>query len=65
MPRLDAHLDVRGKAQFQSIIDLTKGYWQIPLAPEAKEKTAFATSSEVYHFLKMPFRMQGAAASFQ
>lgn len=48
-----------------STIDLTKGYWQLPLALEAKEKTAFATPSGLYHFGKMPFGLHEAVASFQ
>lgn len=54
MQRVDALLDLVREAKVLSMIDLTKGYWQIPLAPEAQEKPAFSASSGLYHFLKMP-----------
>ncbi len=43
MPRVDELLDRLGSARFYSTLDLTKGYWQIPLSPLSKEKTAFTT----------------------
>lgn len=41
IPRVDDLIDRLGKARFVSTLDLTKGYWQVPLAAEAKPKTAF------------------------
>ena len=35
--------------------DLTKGYWQIPVAPENVYKTVFVTPNGQYEFLRMPF----------
>ena len=55
MPRVDELLDRLGTARFFTTLDLTKGYWQIPLSPESKEKTAFST----------PFGLFGAPATFQ
>ncbi|KAJ7991177.1 hypothetical protein DPEC_G00294540 [Dallia pectoralis] len=44
IPRIDESLDhVRGSSWFSSL-DLRSGYWQVPLAPSAREKTAFSTS---------------------
>ena len=40
-----------------SKIDLTKGYWQIPVAPEDVYKTPFVTPDGQYEFLQMPFGM--------
>lgn len=65
MPWMDVLTDRVGEAQVFSTIELTKGYWQISLAKQAQEKTAFTTPSGLYHFLKMPFGLHGAAASFQ
>lgn len=47
-----ALLDLIGEDPFLSTIELTKGYWQTPLAPEDKEKTTFATPSGVLQFHK-------------
>lgn len=54
-----------GRAFYLSMIDLTKGYWQIPLSPDAKEKATFATLSGMYHFTKMQIGLHGPVASFQ
>uniref|UniRef100_A0A3P8QWH1 ribonuclease H n=2 Tax=Astatotilapia calliptera TaxID=8154 RepID=A0A3P8QWH1_ASTCA len=43
MPWVDELLDRLGTARFFTTLDLTKGYWQIPLSAEAREKTAFST----------------------
>ena len=37
--------------------DLSKGYWQIPVAPEDVHKTAFVTLDGQYEFMRMPFGM--------
>ena len=41
--------------KYLSKINLTKGYWQIPVAPEDVHKTVFVTPDGQYEFLRMPF----------
>ncbi len=65
MPRIDDMLDGLASAQYISTLDLTKGYWQVPVAPESKAKTAFVTQFGKYHFNVMPFGLMGAPAVFQ
>lgn len=65
MPRIEAFLRQVGKATLVSTLNLTKGYWQIPLREADKEKTAFPSPMGLYQFTKMPFGLHGAAASFQ
>jgi len=45
MPRVDELIERLGKSHYITNLDLTKGYWQVPLAPAAREKTAFSISS--------------------
>ncbi|XP_056598991.1 uncharacterized protein LOC130417451 [Triplophysa dalaica] len=65
MPRIDELLDRLGTARFYSTLDLTKGYWQIPLSPLSKEKTAFTTPFGLHQFVTLPFGLFGAPATFQ
>ncbi|XP_063075477.1 uncharacterized protein LOC134465637 [Engraulis encrasicolus] len=65
MPRVDDLVDSLGHARFLTTLDLTKGYWQVPLTAESKEKTAFATSEGLYQYTRLPFGLHGAPATFQ
>ena len=65
MPRIDEVIDQLGRAKFVTTLDLTRGYWQVPMAEKAKEKTAFVTPFGLYQFRVMPFGLQGAPATFQ
>ncbi|KAJ1175570.1 hypothetical protein NDU88_000857 [Pleurodeles waltl] len=65
IPRADELIDKLGAAQFLSTFDLTAGYWQIKMAPGAKEKTAFSTPDGHYQFTVMPFGLKNAPATFQ
>ena len=47
-----------------SKIDLSKGYWQVPLTPEAREKTAFQTSAGHFQWKVMGFGLVTAPATF-
>ncbi|GFO29427.1 Zinc finger protein [Plakobranchus ocellatus] len=51
------------KDQCFSKIDLSKGYWQIPVRKEDIPKTAFVTMNCYYEFLRMPFRMLNSGAT--
>jgi hypothetical protein len=65
MPRVDELIDRLGGTEYISTIDLTKGYWQVPMAKCSRDKTAFATPFGLYQFRVMPFGLSGAPASFQ
>nr|XP_006012602.1 PREDICTED: uncharacterized protein LOC102366250 [Latimeria chalumnae] len=65
MPRVDELIERLGKANYLTTLDLTKGYWQIPLTRSAIEKTAFITLQGLFQYTVMPFGLHGAPAMFQ
>lgn len=65
MPRIEELIDGLAGATYISTIDLTKGYWQVPVAKDSIEKTAFTTPFGKYQFLVMPFGLVGAPSVFQ
>ena len=65
LPRIEDCIDKVGKAEIVSKFDLLKGYWQIPLSPEARKISAFVTSEGLFECLVMPFGMRNAASTFQ
>ena len=64
MPRTNQILEQKGKAQYISSINLTKGYWQIPMTEEARRKSAFITPFGLFEFRTMPFGLHTAPATF-
>lgn len=64
-PRIDDLTERLGTSKFLTTIDLSKGYWQIPLTQRSKELTAFKTPRGLFHFKVLPFGLHGAPASFQ
>ena len=52
-------------SKYFSRIDLTKGYWQIPLDEESKKYTAFQTPLGLMEFNYLPFGLAAASSTFQ
>jgi len=53
-----------GKAKYFSKLDLTKGYWAIPISEEDRDKTAFTTSRGQFRWITMPFGLKTAGSIF-
>lgn len=67
MPRIDDMLDKLLGSCFWSKCDLNSSFWQLPLAPKDREKTAFRTSDGqgLYQFTVMPQGLTSSPAYFQ
>ncbi|CAM4635722.1 unnamed protein product [Lepidochelys olivacea] len=65
VPCTDELLEKLGCAQFISTLDLTKGYWQVPLDDPAKERSTFITHVGLYEFNVLPFGLRNAPTTFQ
>jgi len=65
LPNIEECLDTLSGKKYFSTIDFASGFWQIAMAEDAKEKTAFRTEDGQFQFTKMPFGLTNAPASFQ
>lgn len=66
LPRIDETLDKLAGAKIFSSFDLQAGYWQIEMAEEDKQKTAFSVSGVgFYECERMPFGLTNAPSTFQ
>lgn len=64
-PRIDDALDCLTGSKWFSVLDLRSGYYQIAMAEEDKEKTAFICPLGFFQFERMPQGITGAPATFQ
>ncbi|XP_062590636.1 uncharacterized protein LOC134252230 [Saccostrea cucullata] len=64
MPDVDAMFAKLSGHKYFSRLDLSKGYWQVPLSDSARPMTAFQTPQGLFQFTKMPFGLVTAPATF-
>ncbi|CAH2087564.1 unnamed protein product [Euphydryas editha] len=65
LPNITDLFDKLGKSLYFTTLDLASGYHQIEVEEQDREKTAFSTQNGHYEFLRMPFGLKTAPATFQ
>ena len=64
-PRIEEALEKLAAASLYTILDLASGFYQVPIAPEDKDKTTVISPYGKFCFKVMPFGLRNAPATFQ
>ena len=66
LPRMQETMESMVGARFFSTMDLKSGFWQVKMAKDSQQYTAFTVGSMgVYEFLRMPYGLCNAPVTFQ
>ena len=65
VPNIEDITDDVAKGNFITTLDLTRGFYQVPLSERGKRLSAFVTPYGLFQYKVMPFGMKNSGATFQ
>ena len=65
MPRLLDSIYAGSNIKFFSKMDLTKGYYQMPINEDSRDITSFSTAHNQYRFKRLSFGLRNSGIAFQ
>ncbi|GBM41214.1 Transposon Ty3-I Gag-Pol polyprotein [Araneus ventricosus] len=64
LPNIEERIETVSSAKYITVLDLSKGYWQIPMSKNAQRLSTFVTNFGTYIPLRMPFGLKNAPYEF-
>jgi len=64
LPRVEVLVEKLGQANYLTKVDMTRGYWQVPLDDASIPVSAFVTPTGHFQWRYMPFGLNNAPATF-
>lgn len=58
LPPMEDCINQVSSSKFMTKLDLLRGYWQVPLTPQASEVSAFVAPDHLLQYTVMPFVLQ-------
>ena len=65
MPLTEEVIAILRQAQFLFMLDLAKGFHQVPMAGGSKDLTTLSFKFGKYRYLRMPFGLKNAPSTFE
>ena len=65
LPRVEDLIDKVGQAKYLTKIDLSRGYWKVPMEDNSIPISAFVTPHGQFQWKYMPFGLRNAPGTFQ
>jgi hypothetical protein len=64
LPRIEDLIDKLGRAKYLTKVDMTKGYWQVPLDEKSQKISATVTPDFHFEWKFLPFGLRNGPATF-